>query len=117
MNRVFSQCFYHASALAANTTITWTVPFDVQLIHASLVTSNDSDLTLKIGNSGDDDAYVLSGVVGDSGTPVEKALADFVGDQYPHIADGTVMLITIDYDGASGTAGENLCIVLTFSEG
>jgi len=36
---------------------------------------------------------------------------------YPRIADGTVVVITLDYDGDGGTAADDFTIVLTFAEG
>ncbi|MFW9820000.1 MAG: hypothetical protein ACFFE5_10355 [Candidatus Thorarchaeota archaeon] len=39
------------------------------------------------------------------------------GVYFPHIADGTVVVVTVDYDGASGTAANDLTVVLTFAEG
>jgi hypothetical protein len=37
--------------------------------------------------------------------------------QYPSIDDGDVLVLTLDYDGSSGTAAADVTIVLTFSEG
>ncbi|MBN2231707.1 MAG: hypothetical protein JW781_02655 [Deltaproteobacteria bacterium] len=103
--------------LAADVTFRWTVPFDLTIKHVSAVASNDSDATLKVGNSSDDDAYLAACVIGDSAVPVEKARADFVGSQYPHLSDGTVLLLTLDHDGSGGTAAQNVSIVLTCEEG
>jgi len=117
MERVFQQSYHIPGTLSANITITFAAPFDMQLVHVSAVANNDSDATLKIGNSSDDDAYLLAAAIGDSGTPVEKSRVNFIGGQYPHIADGTVVVATLDYDGDSGTAAQNVTIVLTFTEG
>src|SRR4030067_1100211 len=100
----------------------WTLPFDAKLTHVSSVASNNSHAPLKIGSSADDDGYLVAGVIGDSGTPVEKGRTDFTGalitsGQYPHIADGTILLITLDFDGAAGTAAADVTIVLTFTPG
>ena len=103
--------------LSANITYHFKAPFDLQLTGVQAVTSNNSDATIKVGTTSDDDAYILEATIGDSGVPKEFALGDFVGDQFPHITDGTVMLVTIDYDGSSGTAGANLTVVLVFTEG
>lgn len=122
MNRVFQQSYHIPGTLAANVAIKFIAPFDCQLVHVSAVASNDSDATLIIGTSADDNGYVTAGVIGDSGTPVEKeALTDFAGalagSQFPHITDGTIVTLDLDYDGASGTAAQNVTIVLTFTEG
>jgi len=117
MNRVFQQSYHIPGTLSANVTIKFTVPFDCQLVHVSVVASNDSDATLKLGTSASDAAYLAACTIGDSGTPVEKSLANFVGAQYPHIEDGTIFVATLDYDGASGTAAANVTLVFTFTEG
>ena len=39
--------------------------------------------------------------IGDSGTPVENDRDDFVGGQYPRLTDGTIVVLTLDFDGAA----------------
>ncbi len=124
MQRVFQQAYHIAGTLSADVAIRFTAPFDMQLVHVSAVASNDSDATLTIGDSSDTDEYLQSSTIGDSGTPTEFDGDDFVdssGDThscyYPHIADGTVVVVTLDHDGDSGTAAQNVTIVLTFTEG
>ena len=111
---------YHwllAGTLTANESFSFVLPFDVQLIHAAAMASNDSDATLKIGSSSDDDAYMVATAIGDSGSLTEFDRDDFVSDQYPHISAGTTIVVTLDYDGASGTAGQNVEICVTLTEG
>ena len=122
MNRVFTMAFHIPGTLAADAAIKFVAPFACQLIHVQSVATNDSDATLKVGTSADDDGYITAHTVGDSSVPTEKeALTDFNGalasNQYPHIADGTVVVLTLDYDGSGGTAAQNVTIVLTFTEG
>jgi hypothetical protein len=117
MNRVFQQSYHVPGTLAANVVITFTVPFDCQLVHVSATASNDSDATLILGPSTDTDGYLEAATIGDSGTPEEFERGDFVGDQYPHIDDGTIFVATLDYDGSSGTAAHDFTLVLTFTEG
>ena len=122
MQRKFSHAFHIPGTLSANINIRFTVPSPCTLVHVSAVASNNSDATLAIGTSADTDGYVTAGVIGDSNTPVEKEdLSDFDGEladsQYPHIADGTIVVLTLDYDGEGGTAAQNVTIVLTFVEG
>jgi hypothetical protein len=124
MLRVFQQSYHIPGTLAANAVIKFTAPFNMQLVHVSAVASNDSDATLIIGDSSDDDEYLTSSTIGDSGTPKEFDGNDFVdaagnthNRYYPHIADGTVVVATLDYDGAGGTAAQNVTLVLTFTEG
>jgi hypothetical protein len=54
--------------------------------------------------------------VGDSDAPAEYDRDDFVGAQYPHIPKGAIVKLTLDFDGASGTAAANATVVLTFAE-
>jgi hypothetical protein len=122
MNRVFQTAFHVPGTLSADLSIRWYAPFACQLIHVQAVGSNANDATLAVGTSADADGYITAFAIGDSGTPVEKeALADFdgalAGSQYPHVADGTIIALALDYDGASGTAAADITIVLTFTEG
>ncbi len=117
MERIFQQTYHIPGTLAANVTPRATLPCNCTLLHVSAVASNNSDATLKIGTSTDDDACLAECTIGDSGTPVEKTRADFIGGQYPRLTDGTILLITLDFDGSSGTAAQNVTIVLTFAEG
>ena len=122
MLRTFQQSYHVAGSAAADLVMSFIAPFDMTLLHVSAVASNDSDATLAVGSSADTDGYITAGVIGDSNTPVEKeALADFdgalAGSQYPHIADGTIVVLDLDFDGATGTAGADVTIVLTFTEG
>ena len=122
MNRVFQTAFHIPGTLAANIAIKWTAPFNCQLIHVSVVGSNANDAELTVGTSAHVDGYITAFAIGDSGTPVEKeALTDFdgalAGSQYPHIADGTIIALALDYDGDGGTAAQDVTIVLTFTEG
>jgi hypothetical protein len=124
MLRVFQQAYHIPGTLTANITIKFTVPFGVQLIHASAVASNDSDATLILGDSSDTDEYLTASTIGDSGTPKEFDGDDFVDSDgnthnryYPHIADGTVVVATLDFDGDGGTAAADVTLVLTFTEG
>lgn len=117
MDRIFQHSYHVSGTLAANIGVYFTAPCDCQLLHVSAVASNDSDATLKIGNSGDDDAYLVAAVIGDSNTPVEFARSNFVGTQYPHISDGTVISFILDYDGSGGTAADDFTLVATFTEG
>ena len=73
------------------------------------------DATLKIGTSTDDE-FLAETTIGDSGTPSEFNWGDFV-DQYPRIEDGDIVVITLDYDGDTGTAAADVTLILTFTEG
>jgi hypothetical protein len=121
---IFQQAFHITGTLAANANIRWTAPCDCTLLHASAVGSNANDGLITIGDSSDTDEYLQSSSIGDSNTPVEFDGDDWYdtdgnqpGMYYPRIADGTVVVITLDYDGASGTATDDFTLVLTFAEG
>jgi hypothetical protein len=120
----FSHAFHIPGTLSADLDIRFTVPSACTLVHVSAVASNDSDATLAIGTSADTDGYHTAAVIGDSQTPVEWDRGDFDGAllsdtslECPHIADDTVVVLTLDYDGAGGTAAADVTIVLTFVEG
>ena len=120
----FSHAFHIPGTLAANLNIRFTVPSPCSLVHVSAVASNDSDATMALGTSADTDGFLAACVIGDSNTPVEKERADFdgalltdAGKENPRLDDGDIFVITIDYDGASGTAAQNVTLVLTFTEG
>jgi hypothetical protein len=110
---------YHtAGTLAANHSFVFTLPFDAQLVHVSAVGSNTNNGILDVGYTGALEAYVKDKDIGDGGVPgcVDDP-SEFVGSNNPHIAAGTVIVATLDYDGASGTAAADFTLVLTFTEG
>lgn len=118
-HRLFQQTWYIQGTLAANHTISYTMPCAATLVHASLNNTTANAGTLKIGTSADDDAYLLAENFGVSGTPVEvETPAGFdgatAGGQFPHIPANTVVLLTIT-DHASHMAA--VAVVLTFLEG
>ncbi len=117
MFNVFTIPYYIPGTLTANHVLEFTAPFDCQLIHAQAHGSNANDATLSIGNSSSATAYLVATAIGDSDVPVEWDRDNFVGTQFPHIADGTVVVLTLDYDGSAGTAVANAQILLTFTQG
>ncbi len=124
MQRKFQVAFHVPGTLSADLAIKWTAPSNCTLVHASAVGSNSNNGILTIGDSDDADEYLTVQDIGDSGTPAEFDGDDFVdtaGAQhnayYPRIADGTIVVITLDHDGSAGTATDDFTIVLTFLEG
>jgi len=118
MLRPFVFPMHVPGTLAANITVRWTAPMDCTLQHVSAVASNDSDALLKIGTSADDDEFLQLTAIGDSGTPVEFAAPDaFRYTATPRIQRGDVVIFTLDFDGAGGTAAQNVTVVGTFEEG
>jgi hypothetical protein len=114
---LFAQSFHIPGTLTANLNIRWKVPTDCQLIHVSAGNSAATNGTFILGLSTDDDAYLTTADVGDSNVPNVFTKANFVGTEFPHILAGTIFVITVDYDGAAGTAAANLTLILTFLEG
>ena len=68
MNRVFTMAFHIPGTLSADAAIKFVMPFGAQLIHVQGVATNDSDATLKVGTSADDDGYITAFTIGDSST-------------------------------------------------
>ena len=113
------QHFIHIpGAAAADWDIRFTVPYDCRLVHASAVASNDSDAKLKLGISSDVNSIMTSVVIGDSGVPVEKTAANWAATNPTGVLNkGEIFVAALDYDGAAGTAGADVTIVLTFLVG
>jgi hypothetical protein len=127
MQRKFTMAFHILGAMGANADIKFTVPSDCSLVHVSGVQSDADAAGIEIGNSDDADEYLTKKSLGVSGTPNEWDGDDFVDSDgnthtryYPHITDGTVVTIAIDYDynGGSGSGdASDVTVVLTFVEG
>ena len=124
MQKIFQQSYHIPGTLSANLDIRVKMPIPCSLVHSSAVASNDSDATLKLGTSVDDDGFLVACVIGDSQVPVEKKRADFdgallteAGKENPRLAAGDIFVATLDYDGAAGTAAQNVTLVFTFKEG
>ena len=110
--------FHFTGTLAADVNIRFTVESTMHLIHTSSVASNDSDATLAIGISTDTDSILTAATIGDSNTPVEKTPSDFsTVNATGLLNDGDIFVATLDYDGASGTAAQDVTLVFTFTEG
>lgn len=106
--------FHFPGTMAANAIMRFTIPFDAQLVHVSAVASNNSDATLKIGDSLDDDKILVAVAIGDSGTPATFTSANWaVTNPNGYYSLGDIAVFTLDYDGAAGTAAQNVTIVAT----
>ncbi len=114
MLRIFQQAYHIPGTLSADINIRFAVPCDCQLLHVSASQSDANTAVLDIGPSDDPDGYLDNKNVGVSDTPAEFDRDDFVGEQHPHIAKGTVVVVTItDHDSHS----DDVTVVLTFAEG
>ena len=109
--------------LGANAQGVFSLPCGATLVELSACASNDSDATLKVGTSADDDGVFAAATIGDSSTPKIWDKGDFsgalgvAGSGLPHFAKGTIIAWVLDYDGAGGTASANVDLLFTFVEG
>lgn len=108
--------------LAADYTWDFEAAIDLTIHKVFASASNDSSATLKVGTSSTAEAYITEYAIGDSRTPVRKeAITDFDGSvalsQFPHVSDGTRVLLTLDHDGDGGTAAQNVLVQLWWSPG
>jgi hypothetical protein len=127
MQRKFTHAFHVPGELAANLTITFTVPTGCQLVHVSACQSDADAAGLTIGHDTDADEYLTVQSFGVSGTPAEFDGDDFVdsngdshGRYYPAISDGGIVVVGVDFDynaGAGSGAASDVTVVLTFVEG
>ena len=113
----FTIPFHVTGTLAANVTFIFTAPFDFTIKSVQAVGTNANDGKITLGTTSTADAYLTSSAIGDSSVPVQFSRSSFVGTEYPHIAKDTVVQITVDFDGSSGTATQNLSVVLFCTEG
>jgi hypothetical protein len=109
--------FHVPGTLAANLDIRFSLPFDVQLIAVSAVGSNANNGILDVGPSTDTDGYLDGVDIGDSQAPTVFEKANFVNAECPHIAADTIIVVSLDYDGAGGTATHDFTVLLVFTEG
>ncbi len=110
--------FHVPGTLAANVDVRFAVPVDCRLVHVSAVASNDSDATMTIGDSSDTDSILASTTIGDSGVPAAFDRDDWAStNETAEFAKGDVAVLTVDFDGSSGTAAADLTVVITALEG
>ena len=114
MLRIFQQSYHIPGALSANINIRFAAPCDCQLLHVSASQSDTDTAKLDIGDADDPDGYLDNVSFGVSNVPAEFDRDDFIGEQYPHIAKGTVVVITITDHGSHSN---DPTVVLTFAEG
>lgn len=114
MHQTFQQSFYIPGTWAANHTLIFKAPSDLQLIHVSAANTSANAGQIKLGYTGSDAAYMALKNFGVSSAAAEYGRADFTNGEYPHIARGTTVVITLN-DHASHMA--NGTVALTFAEG
>jgi hypothetical protein len=87
-------------------------PFPVAFYKGKAWATNDSSATLAL--SGATSFSIAAQAVGDSADPatITPASTDVV-----QAAANELITVTLDYDGSSGTAGENVGVILWFLSG
>ena len=104
--------------LTADITYRLQAPHGMQLVKVNAACDNATSFILDIGTAADTDAYLDAvTVTGAASTTTEYGRTDFVGDQYPKIADGDEVVVTIDYDGGAGTDAAGVSFTLFLTEG
>ncbi len=120
MERIFTHTYHVPGTLGADLNIRFKLPCDAQLLHVSAVGSNAAAAGLSLGNSTESAAYMAKKAVGVSGAPTVFDRDDFVGNQFPHVPQGTIFTAALDYDyngGGSASASADVTLAFTFSEG
>lgn len=106
---------YFDGTLAANVTRYVEFPWPVTFEAAMAVASNDSSATLAI--AGASTMSIAAQVIGDSGDPaIIKPTAAEKASTAGEPAN-SLITITLDYDGSSGTAAENVHLLIWFLTG
>ncbi|MDX1664841.1 MAG: hypothetical protein R3272_13700 [Candidatus Promineifilaceae bacterium] len=114
----FGRTIHVPGALTANLDIRISVPVDCRLHRVSAVASNASSATVDVGLSDDTDEILAARDAGDSGTPAVYGLADFAStNPTGRLLQGEILVVTVDFDGAAGTAAQNLTVDLDFIAG
>ena len=107
---MFSDFF--TGTLSGNVTRYLEFPWPVTYVSGKALASNDSSGTLAL--SGATNMSITAVAIGDSGDPATISVTS--GDTQYEPAD-SLITITLDYDGASGTAAENVHVQLFFLVG
>lgn len=91
--------FRAAGTTTANVLFYVELPFQWQLLGIKAVAQNDSDATLAASGG----ATIAAAVIGDSGDPT------YLQPTSPQVVSAdTLVILTLDYDGSSGTAAQNV---------
>jgi hypothetical protein len=123
--------YFLPGTLAANATITIVLPFAYTVESISAYASNASSANLIVGTAADTDGYLTATDIGDSNTALVIDKSDWNGVLYPQgtvglsaagvdhlrIPANTALVLTLDYDGAAGTAAANVHIYVKIGEG
>ena len=109
MNERITTVFYHSpGTLSADETFVVEFPFPVTLLGVKATASNDSDATLAVSGG----ATIAAAAIGDSSDP------EYLEPTSPDPVDkDTAITFTLDYDGAGGTAADDVSITAFFLVG
>lgn len=122
---LFTIAVHLHGTLAANATGNFKLPKAATLIAVSASASNAASSTLEVGTSADRDGILDAVAVGQSNVPTEwnaqhaswaGALVT-AGQTGYTFAKGDILAWDLDFDGAAGTAGQNVALLFTFLEG
>ena len=103
---------FFSGTLSGNATRYIEFPFPVAFYKAKSWATNDSSATIAL--SGGTALSIAAQAIGDSADPATLTPAST--DVVEADAD-ELITFTLDYDGASGTAGENVGVILWFLSG
>ena len=127
MFRIFQHTIVVTGTLACDVDYRFILPFDAQLIHVSATQSDAHTMQIQVGDSSDPNEYLGLKTLSGSGTVDEYDGDDFMDSSgnthscyYPHITHDTTICVNVDYDynaGEGSQYGDDLTIVLTFSQG
>lgn len=129
MTGLFTYITVHlAGTLAANQQGAFVVPHQgATLLSVSATGSNANNAKLRVGIGGasaDDDAFMTDKDIGDSSAfltygpkEFDGVKADVLKISAPHLNKGDVVTWLLDFDGAAGTAAQNVDIQFTLLEG
>jgi hypothetical protein len=110
--------FHVPGTLAANVDVRFAVPVDCRVVHVSAVASNDSDATMTFGVSGDTDSILAATTIGDNAVPAVFDRDSWAAaNETAELVKGDTAVLTVDFDGSSGTAAADLTVVVTALEG
>lgn len=114
----FPVSIFIPGTLTADVHYEFIAPFDMQLVRISGNCDAATSFILDVGTTADTDAYLdAQTVTGNATTSTEFDKDDFVGGEPIHIAKGTYVVATVDYDGGAGTDAAGVSILLVFTEG
>jgi hypothetical protein len=104
--------------LAADVVYRFALPVGATLIGGSAICDADDSFLLNFGTTADADAYIDDLTVTGSATACTDIAPSSLVDGAPmHIAAGTDLIVTIDYDGGAGDDAANAAVCLVFREG